>query len=103
MGFGEKLKELRDQAQQAVAENRDRIQGAVQVVGEAANSKTRGKYADTIAKVGERVSGGVERFAKPGDADTPADTGAPAAGAQHSEATPGGVDDSVTGSPPEFE
>ena len=103
MGFGDKLKGLRDQAQQAVADNKDRIQGAVQVVGEAANSKTSGKYAGKIAKVGERVSEGVERLAKPGDADTPADAGAPAAGAQHGEATPHAVDNPATGSPPEFE
>ena len=67
MGFGDKLKGLRDQAQQAVAENKDKIQDAVQVVGEAANTKTHGKYATKIAKVGERVSGGVDKFAESGN------------------------------------
>jgi gas vesicle protein len=69
MGFGDKLKELRDQAQTAVAENKDKIQGAVASVGEAANAKTKGKYADKIAKVGEKVTTSVEKFGA--DADQP--------------------------------
>ena len=73
MGFGDKLKGLRDQAQQAVAENKDKIQGAVQVVGEAANAKTHGRYATKIAKVGEKVEHSVEKIAhgegEPVDAD----------------------------------
>ena len=76
MGFGDKLKGLRDQAQQAVAENKDKIQGAVQVVGDAANAKTHGKYATKIAKVGDRVEAGVDKFAA-----------APAEGAQAAEGT----------------
>jgi uncharacterized membrane protein len=63
MGFGDKLKGLRDQAQNAVAENKDKIQGAVQGVGEAANVKTKGKYADKIAKVGDKFSASVEKMA----------------------------------------
>ncbi|HET9093961.1 MAG TPA: antitoxin [Solirubrobacteraceae bacterium] len=68
MGFGDKLKGLREQAQQAVAENRDKIQDAVQVVGEAANVKTHGKYAAKIAKVGAKVEQSVERVAESGAA-----------------------------------
>ncbi len=64
MGFGDKLKGLRDQAQQAVAENKDKIQGAVQTVGDAANTRTHGKYAAKIMKVGERVEQSVEKFAQ---------------------------------------
>ncbi len=89
MGFGDKLKGLKDQAQQAVAENKEKIQGAVQVVGEAANTKTHGKYADKIAKVGEKVESSVEKFTQgeesagtPGTAGTAgAAAGAAAAGA----------------------
>ena len=66
MGFGDKLKGLKDQAQQAVAENKDKIQGAVQVVGEAANTKTHGKYATKIMKVGEKVESSVDKFAEGG-------------------------------------
>lgn len=62
MGFGDKLKALRDQAESAVAENKDKITGAVQTVGEAANNKTKGKYADKIAKVGEKVTTSVEKM-----------------------------------------
>jgi hypothetical protein len=62
MGFADKLKGLRDQAQQAVVENKDKIQGAVQTAGEVANTKTHGKYADKIAKVGEKVTASVDKF-----------------------------------------
>ena len=70
MGFGDKLKELRDQAQSAVAENKDKIQGAVASAGEVANTKTKGKYADKIAKVGEKVTASVEKMGA--DEDDPA-------------------------------
>jgi hypothetical protein len=72
MGFGDRLKELREQAQQAVVDNKDKIQGAVQTAGEVANTKTKGKYADKITKVGEKVSGSVEKIA--GADDTTAGT-----------------------------
>jgi len=76
MGFGDKLKGLREQAQQAVVENKDKIQGAVQTAGEVANTKTKGKYANKIAKVGEKVSGSVEKIAGADEATagTTADT-----------------------------
>ncbi|HWD70053.1 MAG TPA: Rv0909 family putative TA system antitoxin [Solirubrobacteraceae bacterium] len=64
MGFGDKLKELRGQAQQAVAENKDRIQDAVQVVGDVANTRTNGRYANKIAKVGVKVEEGVDKFSE---------------------------------------
>jgi len=107
MGFGDKLKELREQAQQTVAENKDKIQGAVQTAGEAANAKTKGKYASTIAKVGEKVTTGVDKFAA--EDEEPAGTGPVAPEA------PLHVDSDVTdppatsapaattGAPPEFE
>jgi hypothetical protein len=118
MGFGNRLKDLRDQAQQAVAGNKDKIQGAVQNVGEAANARTHGKYADKIAKVGDKVSGGVERFAQ-GEGGGP-EGGAPEGGATDSGAnqtdasaaavvnepdnpvTPPAADEAA-GAPPEFE
>lgn len=81
MGFGDKLKGLKDQAQQAVAENKDKIQGAVQVVGEAANTKTHGKYATKIMKVGEKVESSVDKFAASPETDAgdaPAAAAAPA-------------------------
>ncbi|MDE3134741.1 MAG: antitoxin [Acidobacteriota bacterium] len=94
MGFGDKLKGLRDQAQQAVAGNKDKIQGAVQNVGEAANTRTHGKYADKIAKVGDKVSGGVEKFAQGGDAAP--EGGAPEGGAPEGGAPEGGGSEAGT-------
>lgn len=78
MGIGDKLKELREQAQQAVAENRDKIQDAVQVVGDVANTRTNGKYANKIGKVGMKVEQGIDRFAEgtPAGEDTAASEGA---------------------------
>jgi hypothetical protein len=115
MGFGDKLKGLRDQAQQAVAENKEKIQGAVQVAGEAANTKTKGRYADKIAKVGEKVTTGVDKFAAEGDepeaTEAPVHVESEAAEAPlhvESEATEAPVAaespaPSTTGAPPEFE
>lgn len=78
MGFGDRLKGLREQAQQAVVDNKDKIQGAVQTAGEVANTKTKGRYADKITKVGEKVSGSVEKIAGADDttAGATADTAA---------------------------
>lgn len=123
MGFGDKLKGLRDQAQQAVADNKDKIQGAVQNVGEAANTRTHGKYAEKIAKVGDKVSGGVEKFAAQdeGGAAAAGEGGAPEGGAPEGgagqadtfaaptvdqpddpDAPPAAADDAAATSPPEF-
>jgi hypothetical protein len=88
MGFGDRLKELREQAQQAVVDNKDKIQGAVQTAGEVANTKTKGKYADKITKVGEKVSGSVEKIA--GADDTTADSTAGPVDDSHAQT----VDDS---------
>lgn len=99
MGFGDKLKELRDQAQQAVAENKDKIQSAVQVVGETANTKTHGKYANKITQVGEKVSGSVDRFAE-GAAPAADEQTAPEAKPAEPAAT---AEPPAPSSPPEFE
>ena|SRR5579875_2176279 len=100
MGFGDKLKGLKDQAQQAVAENKDRIQGAVQVVGEAANAKTHGKYATKIAKVGDKVESSVDRFAE-GAQEQGGD--APIVHQPQNPVSPSAADAPGAGSPPEFE
>jgi gas vesicle protein len=105
MGFGDKLKELRDQAQQTVAENKDKIQGAVQTAGEAANAKTKGKYASTIAKVGEKVTTGVDKFA--GEDEQPgATTQAPTHVDSQATDVPVATEPPApapSGAPPEFE
>ena len=102
MGFGDKLKGLKDQAQQAVAENKDKIQDAVQVVGEAANTKTHGKYAAKIMKVGEKVEASVDKFAE-GSPTPPAEASdAPIAPDPEKPVTPPAADAASTGFP-EFE
>ncbi len=108
MGLGDRLKGLREQAQQAVVENRDKIQDAVQVVGEAANAKTHGKYAAKIAKVGAKVEESVDRVAagepRAGGASTgpiahePPDPAGPVAGDTAGPAS----GDTAGGSFPEF-
>ena len=113
MGFGDRLKELRDQAQQAVAENKDKIQDAVQVAGDVANTRTRGKYATKIAKVGQKVEGSVEKFAQgaPG-ADTTDASAAPIVDEPVNPVSAGAADEAAWGiptgpgtssAPPEFE
>jgi gas vesicle protein len=86
MGFGDKFKGLKDQAQQAVAENKDKIQGAVQVAAEVANTRTGGKYADKISNVGQKLSTSVDKFADEPDA-AGATGGAPGTGAAGPAAT----------------
>jgi hypothetical protein len=81
MGFGDKLKDLRKQAAETVAEHKDQIQGAVEVAGAAANQKTRGRYGPRIAKFGEKASAAVEKFGAEGE---PAEGAA--AGATHADA-----------------
>jgi hypothetical protein len=105
MGFGDKLKGLKDQAQQAVAENKDKIQDAVQVVGQAANTKTHGKYATKIAKVGEKVDSKVEKFAQSENdegATAPDASAAPITHEPTNPVTPSAADGAASGVP-EFE
>ena len=78
MGFGDKLKDLRKQAQDAVAENSEKIHTALDAAAIAANEKTGGKHAQRIVKFGEKASGAVDKFgagagdgdAAPGSAET---------------------------------
>jgi hypothetical protein len=79
--FGDKLKDLRKQAQDAVAENREKIHDAVDVVSTTVDQKTGGKHTAKIAKFGEQADAAVNRFSesddqagsesKPGDGSSP--------------------------------
>jgi hypothetical protein len=83
MGLRDKLTDLRQQAQEAVAEHKDQIQGAMESAGEAVDRKTHGKYTDKIAKYGQKASDAVDSFggqAAPGDGNTARDANAPTAG-----------------------
>jgi hypothetical protein len=90
MGLRDKLTNLREQAQGAVAEHKDQIQGAMESAGMAVDEKTHGKYTDKIAKYGQKASDAVEKFGQPGsdggDAAAAPAPEAPAAG------TPSGAD-----------
>ena len=71
MKFGDKLKDLRKQAQDAVAENREKIHDAVDVVSTAVDQKTAGKHTAKIAKFGEKAGAAVDRFSDPPDGGKP--------------------------------
>ncbi|HTU84328.1 MAG TPA: antitoxin [Solirubrobacteraceae bacterium] len=66
MGLRDKLTNLREQAQETVAEHKDQIQGAMESAGAAVDQKTDGKYTDKIAKYGQKASDAVERFGDSG-------------------------------------
>ncbi len=67
MNFGDKLKDLRKSAQDAVTENRDKIHEAVDVVSTAVDQKTGGKHTAKIAKFGEQAGLAVDRFSESGE------------------------------------
>jgi hypothetical protein len=67
MGFGDKFKDLAKQDQDAVAEHKDEITGAVERAGVMADARTKGKYTDKIAKVGQKTGEAVEKLAAGSD------------------------------------
>ena len=83
MGLRDKLTNLREQAQEAVAEHKDQIQGAMETAGAAVDRKTHGKYTDKIARYGQKASDAVENFGgeTPGEQGGEEQSGAPAPGA----------------------
>jgi len=91
MGLKDKLTDLRQQAQQAVAEHKDEIQGAVETAGAAVDQKTHGKYTDKILRYGQKANNAVEKFG-----DQARDEGG-AATAQGGAATAGEPDQGTGG------
>lgn len=89
MGFGDKLKDLRKQAQEAVSEHSEQLHSALDVAGTAANAKTRGKHSQRIAKLGEKASEKLDKFAagSEGEEGAAAEAGAPEAGAPEGDAS----------------
>jgi hypothetical protein len=92
--FGDKFKDLRKQAQDAVAENREKIHDAVDVVSTTVDQKTGGKHTAKIAKFGEQAGAAVDRFS---ESDDEGSTPHPSAGS-----TPAG-DKPYGGTPPLFD
>lgn len=86
MGLRDKLTDLREQAQQAVGEHKDEIQGAMETASAAVDQKTHGKYTDKIFMYGQKATNAVDKFGNQTsgersageDPDPPAD-GSPAA------------------------
>ena len=70
MGLGDKFKTMARQAQDAVAEHKDKLQETVETVGVAVNEKTQGKYASHIAKIGDKANQTIEKVG--GDAEAQA-------------------------------
>ncbi len=66
MGLKDKIAGLREQAQEAVAEHKDQIQGAMETAGATVDRKTHGKYTDKIAKYGGKATAAVENFSGQG-------------------------------------
>jgi antitoxin protein of toxin-antitoxin system len=86
MGFGDKLKDLRKQAQEAVSEHSEQLHNVLDVAGAAANEKTRGKHTQRIAKFGEKASEKLDKFA----ASDGSEEGAAAEAAAPEAAAPAG-------------
>jgi hypothetical protein len=102
MGLGDKLKDLRKQAQEAVAENSEKIHTALDAAAVAANEKTGGKHAQRIVKFGEKASGAVDKFgAAAGEGDPASESAEPSAeGAPGPEPTvPAGEPEAPTAPP----
>lgn len=112
MGFGDKFKDLRKQAQEAVAEHKQEIHNAVDVVSAAADEKTKGKYTDKIAKFNQKAAGAVDKAAatdaEGGAADADATNGAADAGTKAEEPSAAAAQappssPAPTGPPPAFD
>ncbi len=95
MGFGDKLKDLRKQAQEAVSEHSEHLHNALDVAGAAANTKTHGKHTQRIAKFGEKASEKLDKFASGSEGSDEAgaatEAGAPEAGAPEAGAPEAGA------------
>jgi hypothetical protein len=80
MGFGDKFKNLANQAKEAVAEHADQLHEAVDAAGVAVNEQTGGKYANKIMKFGQKAGDMIDKQA--------AATGDQAGGAPSTPSTP---------------
>lgn len=72
MGLTDKLKDLKTQAEGAVAEHSDQIHQAVEKVATTADKSTGGKYSDKIQKAGSKADDLVAGIKPDGEEDAPA-------------------------------
>ena len=101
MGLGDKLKELKKQAQESVAEHSEQIHDAMGVAAAAVDKKTHGKHTAKIAKFGQKAVDKVDQFTEGAGqgGEAPAAHGAEdaaAEGAEH-EAAAGAAADAAGG------
>jgi hypothetical protein len=107
MGFGDKFKNLANQAKEAVAEHAEQLHEAVETASVAVNEQTGGKYANKIMKVGQKAGDLIDKQAAAGGAEEPPAGAAPAAPAPEAEPAPAptpappAMDSSYT--PPSFD
>jgi MT0933-like antitoxin protein len=103
MGFGDKLKDLRKQAQEAVSEHSEQLHTALDVAGTAANTKTRGKHTQRIAKFGEKASEKLDKFAAGSEDEegAAAEAGAPEAAAPAGDPSAGAAEEPAASAEPE--
>ena len=73
MGFTDKLKDLKSQAEGAVAEHSDQIHQAVEKAAATADKSTGGKYTDKIQKAGSKADSLVSGIGADGEKDAPAE------------------------------
>lgn len=67
MGFMDKLKKAKDQATKAVADNEEKIDGAIDKVADVADDKLKGKHSDKITKAADAAKKGVDKIAGEGE------------------------------------
>jgi hypothetical protein len=99
MGFGDKFKNMANQAKEAVAEHKEQLHDALDAVSVAANEKTGGKHARSIQKLNQRASGALHKVAGSGEGEE---------GAEGAESTPAASSPAAgftppSGPPPSFE
>ena len=71
MGLSDRLKDLRNKAEDAVVERKDQILQTVQKVGDAADQRTGGKYHAQIQKAGTKATGFVAGLGEDGKGEAP--------------------------------
>jgi DNA-binding protein H-NS len=94
MGLTDRLKDVAKKAEDAAAERKDQIRGAVHKAGAAADQRTGGKYSEQIQKAGAKADSVVDRIKDPDAtpaAAEPAPDAAPGDGPSPGEGPPTAV------------
>jgi hypothetical protein len=73
MAIGDRLKDLRSKAEEAVVEHKDQINQAVQKAGAVADQRTGGRYREQIQRVGGKATGIIDGLDATDGAAAPGD------------------------------